>query len=443
MRILVVSAGPFTNQIGGGQSYTQDLVVGLQKRGHLVNVLEPVDRNFLGENAFKKGAWNNIPVWSVGLPISGESKADSYEELSNSRIQLFAEILKRIAPEVVQLNGLMPGMVRACNLLGIKHFIVAHHPGEICPKGDLLNASDEICTITPSAKLCGACILKSKKVGWGAGRLLSIIPMFFYKIIGNRILKSNPFGYLGRVLCIPLLTEKKLFGIQAYLKETQEVIAPSKAIANALMRSGVLESSRLKVITHGVHLLNYREMSDLDGRVLRFAYLGRIDYAKGLHILLAAMKEVNLKIRAELHIYGDATNEAGKNYWNQLIKKYGKEQWLYMHGSFERPELSGVLSKIDILVLPAIYLEVFGLVVAESLSAGRPVLATACGGPEEQIVDGINGWIVPPNDVDALVKKIQFLISHPEDVKLASYYRSKIKSHDEYLNELENLSICN
>ena len=89
-RILVVSAGPFTRQIGGGQSYTQDLVTGLAARGHQVKVLEPMDSAAEAGDAVQSGLWNGIGVWSVRLPVPGETLEEQSSQLSPARIDLFA-----------------------------------------------------------------------------------------------------------------------------------------------------------------------------------------------------------------------------------------------------------------------------------------------------------------------------------------------------------------
>lgn len=54
------------------------------------------------------------------------------------------------------------------------------------------------------------------------------------------------------------------------------------------------------------------------------------------------------------------------------------------------------------LVVPSVWQEPFGIVVAESLSAGRPVVASDIGGIPEIVRDGSEGLLVPPGDVDAL-----------------------------------------
>ena len=68
------------------------------------------------------------------------------------------------------------------------------------------------------------------------------------------------------------------------------------------------------------------------------------------------------------------------------------------------------------MIHSAIYLEVYGIAIAESLSMGRPVLATKCGGAEMQIKDGVNGWLVEPNSVSEMRNKILYIIDHFDDV---------------------------
>ena len=438
-RILVVSAGPFTRQIGGGQSYTQDLASGLAARGHRVTVLEPMDSaGQAGAPLLQSGSWNGIDVQSVRLPLPGETLEEQYTQLSPARIDLFCQILRTIGPDVVQINGLMPTMVRACNALGIRHVVVAHHPGEVCPKGDLLTPEDAICTAVPAPSVCGPCVLRCKKGGLGIGRALALLPLGVHRWIGQRLARHNPLGYIGRVLYIPWMTEQHLLGLASYQHEAQSIVAPSRAMAAALVRAGA-SAGRVKVLNHGIHPLARTPITGLGQRPLRFGFVGRIDHAKGVHVLLKAMQMAGVEGKAELHIHGDATRPKDRAEWAAVLQSMGPAPWLHVHGKFEREQAAQAYATLDVLVLPAIYLEVFGLVVAEALSAGRPVLSTRCGGPEDQIEDGLNGWLVDANSPRALAARIRALVDMPHQVLAASSASVRKKSHDEYLDELLSL----
>lgn len=80
--------------------------------------------------------------------------------------------------------------------------------------------------------------------------------------------------------------------------------------------------------------------------------------------------------------------------------------WTY--GPTDMPE---VHRAIDILVLASSQPEPFGLVVVEGMATGRPVIATAHGGPCELIEDGVTGVLVPPGDADALAAAIRTLVA--------------------------------
>lgn len=437
-KILIVSAGPFTRQIGGGQSYTQDLASGLAARGHQVTVLEPMDSATAAGEALQSRVWNGIEVWSVRLPLPGETLEEQSSQLSPTRIDLFCQILRNIGPDVVQVNGLMPPMVRACNMLRIRHVVVAHHPGEVCPKGDLLTPSDAICTVVPQPALCGPCVLQCKKGGMGIGRALAALPLGLHRRLGQRLARSNPLGYLGRVLYIPWMTEQHLLGLASYLRDAQTIVAPSRAMATALVRAGA-PAKRVKVVNHGIHPLVRSPITGLGQRPLRFGFVGRIDHAKGLHVLVKAMQMAGIAGKAELHIYGDATRAQDRVEWDGVLQALGPAPWLHLHGKFDRDTAAGVYKALDVVVLPAIYLEVFGLVVAEALSAGRPVLAACCGGPEDQIEEGVNGWLVSPNDLAALCERIGQLAATPSMVEVAALNCRVNKTHGQYLDEMEHI----
>jgi len=87
----------------------------------------------------------------------------------------------------------------------------------------------------------------------------------------------------------------------------------------------------------------------------------------------------------------------------ELVKQLGLEEKVKFFGV--RSDVPELLSQADIFVLSSDY-EGFGLVVAEAMAAGLPVIATAIGGIPEILEGGRAGILVPPKDVDALAKAI-------------------------------------
>ena len=102
------------------------------------------------------------------------------------------------------------------------------------------------------------------------------------------------------------------------------------------------------------------------------------------------------------------------------------------------------IKNLHVLVLPSICLEIFGLNISESLAMGKPVLATRCGGAEMQIEDGVNGWLIEPNNVEALYTKMEEIISNKKrNYLMRSKQVVSIEKHcntllELYLNEISN-----
>ena len=76
-----------------------------------------------------------------------------------------------------------------------------------------------------------------------------------------------------------------------------------------------------------------------------------------------------------------------------------------------RSDLEREYQRADVLAFPTLG-DGFGLVIQEAMCCGTPVLTTGCGGGPECIEDGVEGWITPPRDIDALVDRIRFAAAH-------------------------------
>jgi glycosyltransferase involved in cell wall biosynthesis len=79
-----------------------------------------------------------------------------------------------------------------------------------------------------------------------------------------------------------------------------------------------------------------------------------------------------------------------------------------------RPELAEELRRSYLAVIPGLWDEPFGLVVAEAMAAGRPVVGYSAGALPEIVEDGVSGWLVPRGDVKALTAAVRDLLHDPD-----------------------------
>jgi len=81
-----------------------------------------------------------------------------------------------------------------------------------------------------------------------------------------------------------------------------------------------------------------------------------------------------------------------------------------------REDVPAILRELDVFVLSSVS-EGFSLATIEAMAAGRPVVATRSGGPEEIIDDGRTGFLVPPADPESLAQRICELLANPAEAE--------------------------
>ena len=84
---------------------------------------------------------------------------------------------------------------------------------------------------------------------------------------------------------------------------------------------------------------------------------------------------------------------------------------VHFAGSISLQELIRLYSRADLLVLPSVWRESYGMPVAEAMASGVPVLASDTGCVPELVEKGVTGMLVPRLDVDALAQTMRDLLS--------------------------------
>ncbi len=81
-----------------------------------------------------------------------------------------------------------------------------------------------------------------------------------------------------------------------------------------------------------------------------------------------------------------------------------------------REDVYEIMENSDIIVLTSVY-EGMPNALLEAMAFGKPIVATSVGGIKEMVLDGVNGYLVPPRDPALLAEKLGLLIRDPELVK--------------------------
>lgn len=148
-----------------------------------------------------------------------------------------------------------------------------------------------------------------------------------------------------------------------------------------------------------------------DALILGFA--GRIDPNKGLSVLLEALASLS-DTRIRLLIAGDDSTAHAKEL-HRYCEINGLSQCVTWIG-FQK-EMQSFYSAIDVLILPTLIPEAFGLVLCEAMAAGCPVIATNIGAPCELVEHGRNDFLIPPGDSLALADGIKQFADHTQNIQ--------------------------
>ncbi len=139
-----------------------------------------------------------------------------------------------------------------------------------------------------------------------------------------------------------------------------------------------------------------------DSPTARLAVVARIaSDPKGLDIMIAALERLTTNRAWEVSLFGRGPDETALR--DEIVGRGLAERVLFR--GYE-PDLQRIWSTHHLLLLPS-RCEGCALALLEAVACGRPVLTTDTGGASDWIEPGVNGWICPPGDVDALATTLQ------------------------------------
>jgi glycosyltransferase involved in cell wall biosynthesis len=143
--------------------------------------------------------------------------------------------------------------------------------------------------------------------------------------------------------------------------------------------------------------------------------VGRLNSWKGQEVLvdaIARLRSRGIEVHAEL--VGSVFRD--ERHFEERLRSQVDELGIADNVSFlgERRDVHAIVGSADIAVVPSTRPEPFGMALVEAMALGRPVVASAAGGPAEVVTDGVDGLLVRPGDAVALADALQRLIENPD-----------------------------
>lgn len=235
-------------------------------------------------------------------------------------------------------------------------------------------------------------------------------------------------------------------------KRVDQIIVVAQSGKRYLCTQEGVAESKIRLIYNGIDGRSFRNGQDGDLKEKLglkpdqpvIGIVARLDPIKNHALLLQAMVQViKEQPDAVLLIVGDGPLRNQLHAMAAALGIQGKVQFL---GT--RTDIPALLKIIDVFVLCSLK-EGLSLTLVEACAASKPIVATAVGGNPEVVEDGVNGWLVPSNDAQALAQAILSILGNRERAmqmgqKGYAVYREKfdiramVKSYQELYERLSS-----
>lgn len=223
----------------------------------------------------------------------------------------------------------------------------------------------------------------------------------------NKILREEYEKYGVKIESFMLPHPKVIENELRAYEEIDYISVPSSFVKRTFLEYGVPENKIIQV-PYGVDLSAFKRVPKTDN-VFRVVFAGGMSLRKGVHYLLRAFSELGLP-NSELMLVGSLDDEI-----KPFFKKY-EGSYRYI-GHVPQKELYKYYSQGSVFVIMSIE-EGLAMVQLQAMACGLPLICTTNTGGDDIIRDGIEGFVIPIRDVEALKEKILYLYEHPDIQKL-------------------------
>jgi glycosyltransferase involved in cell wall biosynthesis len=296
-------------------------------------------------------------------------------------VREFAALLDRFRPDVVHAHELFPmvspWILPLCTRRGVPVVMTCVDYRLTCP----------VVTHLRDGQICTRCT---------SGQL-------FWAALGN--CRQN---WAESVTMAMYGTMVRSFGL--YMKHVGQLIAPSEFTRAWLVQHLGVSADRVTAIAPVVDVPATATES-LDGDYVAFA--GRFAPEKGIHTFLEAARLAGVPVKLSRNEQSLVTTDLPPD--AAIVVTRGRD------------DLARFYRGARFVVVPSVWFETFGLVGAEAMSHGVPVVASRIGALAELVDDGVDGLQFEPGRADDLADKMRRLWASPElRRRLGSAAREKV-----------------
>jgi alpha-maltose-1-phosphate synthase len=231
------------------------------------------------------------------------------------------------------------------------------------------------------------------------------LPIPYYQMTGNIMRQeAELFPELAPVIQSIREPAWKIERKQREIELADHIFVASSITKKSLLEIGIQEE-KITVIPYGAPV-DYFHPQPKPDNCFRALFVGRVSPRKGAHYLLQAWQDLKLA-NAELVLVGQNLFPTG---WLEQYENICRHVPSVPHFL-----LNQYYSSASVFVFPSL-IEGFALVLLEAMACGIPIITTPNTAGPDIITDGVEGFIIPIRDVEALKDKLKWCYSHPQEL---------------------------
>lgn len=205
-------------------------------------------------------------------------------------------------------------------------------------------------------------------------------------------------------------TKKQLDNSVLEVKLSDFAVGASTFTLKTLIKQGMSEDC-VHLAPYGVNIKDFKprkEFKKIDK--MRFLFVGSFSQRKGISYLLQAFKELeDVGENISLAMAGRGIMDY------DLVKSYNLK-CLETYINLPTEKLVELMQESDVFVFPSIC-EGFGLVLIQAMATGLPVITTHNTSGPDFVEEAKDGFLIEPQNVEAIKDKVRYFLQNPEDVK--------------------------
>src|SRR5262245_5134506 len=360
MRILFVTASYPPESVGGVELHVAGLARAMQAAGHACSVFARTGRPGLPHLHVARETVEGVEVTRLANTFED---ATSFEAMyaHEGIADAFARELQRVRPDVVHIHHLTclsTLIVERCRAAGARVVMTLHDFWMGCPRGQRITAGLDVC---PTIRL---------------GKCLPCLRELWPHLLGRGVLPDLPAE--ERDARDTARLEQYHAAMLRTLSSLDMIFTPSDFMRRIYVDYGV-PAGRVRVVENGLPTGRWDRQAvprPRPGGPLRIGFIGSVLPSKGVHLLIEAFRRLGDPSGLRLDIWGEVLpfhNDRG--YGERLAAlRRGYESAITLHGAYRNEDVGAILARMDVLVVPSLWYEAFGLTIREAFLARVPVV---------------------------------------------------------------------